>query len=60
MFRLLKLTDLVRFNTKIEMIQGGLTDFHSEMLSLHEKYLKRAEATFVSWIKMTTDLDTTN
>ena len=52
MYRLIKMTDFVRFNTKVEKITDALTEFRQEMESQHKKYLKRKETTFVSWIKM--------
>lgn len=52
MYRLLKLTDMVRFTTKTAMIREGLIDFEADMKNLHERFLNRKEATFVSWIRL--------
>lgn len=52
MFRMIKMTDLIRFDTKAEMVKDGLINYAAEMKSLHDKYVNRKSASFVSWINM--------
>lgn len=52
MYKLLKMTDLVRFTTKCEMVRDGLANYATEMRALHDKYVNRKSASFVSWVNM--------
>lgn len=57
MYRLLKMTDLVRLNTKILMVMGGLENYAAELSLMHDKYLNRKEVNVVSWVTIKLIID---
>lgn len=52
MYKLLKLTDFVRQTTKTLMIVDGVKNFAQQLSIIHEKFMKRKQVNFVSWVNM--------
>lgn len=52
MYKLLKLTDFVRQTTKTLMIVDGVKNFAQQLGMIHEKFMKRKQVNFVSWVNM--------
>jgi hypothetical protein len=53
MFKIVKYTDMLRFNTKADLILDGLRNYYNMFDWIYNTYLKKSSLTFVPWIHVT-------